>query len=80
MLSLPNRSIRWDTDGTYVFLLEDAESGAEKPYRAKPARITLIGESSSNSYFTANFSEGTLVATAGSFKLSDGMLAKLSGS
>ena len=80
VLSLPNRSIRWDTDGTYVFLLEDAESGAEKPYRAKPARVTLIGESSSDSYFTANFTEGTLVATVGSFKLSDGMLAKLSGS
>ena len=80
VLSLPNRSIRWDTDGTYVFLLEDAESGAEKPCRAKPARVTLIGESSSDSYFTANFTEGTLVATVGSFKLSDGMLAKLSGS
>ena len=80
VLSLPNRSIRWDTEGTYVYLLEDAEPGAQKPFRAKPARVTLIGESSSDSYFTADFAEGTLVATAGSFKLSDGILAKLSGS
>ena len=55
-------------------------AGAQKPFRAKPARVTLIGESSSDSYFTADFAEGTLVATAGSFKLSDGILAKLSGS
>ena len=74
---LPPASIRWDTEGAYIFELADAEPGAQQPFRAVPTRVTLIDESAEVALFTADLNETALFATTGSFKLSDGALARL---
>lgn len=74
---LPPASIRWDTEGTYIFELADAEAGAQQPFRAVPTRVTLVDESADVALFTADLDETALFATTGSFKLSDGVLARL---
>jgi hypothetical protein len=74
---LPPASIRWDTEGTYIFELADAEAGAQQPLRAVPTRITLIDETANSAIFTADLDETTLFATTGSFKLSEGVLARI---
>ena len=75
---LPPSSVRWDTDGTYIYQLIDAEPGAQRPYRAKIQRIDLIDETASAALFTAALDERGLYATTGSFKLKEGVLAQLS--
>lgn len=74
---LPPASIRWDTEGTYIFELADAESGAQQPFRAVPTRVTLVDESADFALFTADLDETALFATTGAFKLSEGVLARL---
>ncbi len=74
---LPPASIRWDTEGTYIFELTDAEAGAQQPFRAVPTRVTLVDESATVALFTADLDETALFATTGAFKLSDGVLARL---
>ena len=74
---LPPASIRWDTEGTYIFKLADAEAGAQQPFRAVPTRVTLVDESAGFALFTADLDETALFATTGAFKLSDGVLARL---
>lgn len=74
---LPPASIRWDTKGTYIFELVDAEVGAQQPFRAVPMRVTLVDERAEIALFTADLDETGLYATTGSFKLSDGVLARL---
>ena len=74
---LPPASIRWDTEGTYIFELADAEAGAQQPLRAVPMRVTLIDETANSAIFTADLDETALFATTGSFKLSDGVLARI---
>ena len=74
---LPPASIRWDTEGTYIFELADAEAGAQQPLRAVPMRVTLIDETANSAIFTADLDETALFATTGSFKLSEGVLARI---
>ena len=74
---LPPASIRWDTEGTYIFELAEAEAGAQQPFRAVPTRVTLVDERAEVALFTADLDETALFATTGSFKLSDGVLARL---
>ena len=74
---LPPASIRWDTEGTYIFELAKAEAGAQQPFRAVPTRVTLVDESAGMALFTADLNETALFATTGSFKLSDGVLARI---
>ena len=74
---LPPSSVRWDTDGTYIYQLIDAEPGAQRPYRAKIQRIDLIDETASAALFKAALDETGLYATTGSFKLKEGVLAQL---
>ena len=76
---LPPSSVRWDTDGTYIYQLIDAEPGAQRPYRAKVQRIDLVDETAETALFTAALDEKGLFATTGSFKLKEGVLAQLSG-
>ena len=74
---LPPSSIRWDTDGTYIYQLIDAEPGAQRPYRAKVQRVALVDETAETALFTAALDETGLYATTGSFKLKEGVLAQL---
>jgi membrane fusion protein (multidrug efflux system) len=74
---LPPSSVRWDTDGTYIYQLVDAEPGAQRPYRAKVQRIDLVDETADTALFTAALDETGLYATTGSFKLKEGVLAQL---
>ena len=74
---LPPASIRWDTEGTYIFELADSEAGAQQPFRAVPTRVTLVDETADFALFTADLDETALFATTGAFKLSDGVLARL---
>ena len=74
---LPPASIRWDTEGTYIFELTDSEAGAQQPLRAVSTRVTLIDETANSAIFTSDLDETALFATTGSFKLSDGVLARL---
>ena len=74
---LPPSSIRWDTDGTYIYQLIDSEPGAQRPYRAKVQRINLVDETAETALFTAVLDETGLFATTGSFKLKEGILAQL---
>ncbi|MGB1175548.1 MAG: efflux RND transporter periplasmic adaptor subunit, partial [Luminiphilus sp.] len=76
---LPPSSVRWDTDGTYIYQLVDAEPGAQRPYRAKIQRIDLVDETAEAALFTAALDETGLFATTGSFKLKEGVLAQLGG-
>ena len=54
---LPPSSVRWDTDGTYIYQLVDAEPGAQRPYRAKVQRIDLVDETADTALFTAALDE-----------------------
>ena len=74
---LPPASIRWDTEGTYIFELANAEADAQQPFRAVSTRVTLVDESADVALFTADLDETALFATTGAFKLSDGVLARL---
>ena len=74
---LPPSSVRWDTKGTYIFQLIDAEPGAQRPYRAKVQRIDLVDETASAALFTTALDEAGLYATTGSFKLKEGVLVQL---
>ena len=74
---LPPTSVRWDTDGTYIYQLVSAEAGAQRPYRAKVQRIDLVDETAETALFTATLDETGLFATTGSFKLKEGVLAQL---
>ena len=74
---LPSSSVRWDTYGTYIFQLIEAEPGAQRPYRAEIQRIDLVDETASAALFTATLDETGLYATTGSFKLKKGILAQL---
>ena len=74
---LPPTSIRWDTEGAYIFELADAEAGAQQPFRAVLTRVTLVDERADVALFTADLDETAIFATTGSFKLSDGVLARL---
>mgnify|MGYP002620884772 CR=1 FL=1 len=75
--ALPPASIRWDTEGTYIFELADAEANAQEAFRAVPTRVTLVDESAEVALFTADLDVTALFATTGAFKLSDGVLARL---
>jgi hypothetical protein len=77
VFTLPPTSIRWDTQGTYVYQLVNAEADAQRPFRARQQRIRLIDETSTQALFTAELDDGALYATTGSFKLGEGVLAQL---
>ena len=70
-------SIRWDTEGTYIDQLVNAEAGEQRPFRAHHQRIRLVDETSTQALFTAELDDGALYATTGSFKLGEGVLAQL---
>ena len=74
---LPPSSVRWDTDGTFIFQLVDSEPGAQRPYRATVQRIDLVDETADTAIFTATLDSTGLFATTGSFKLKEGVLAQL---
>jgi membrane fusion protein (multidrug efflux system) len=74
---LPPASVRWDTDGTYIYQLVESEPGAQRPYRATIQRIDLVDKTADSALFTAILDEEGLFATTGSFKLKAGVLAQL---
>lgn len=77
VFTLPPTSIRWDTQGAYVYQLVEAEAGAQRPFRAQQKRISLVDETSTQALFTAELDDRALYATTGSFKLGEGVLAQL---
>lgn len=73
-IKVPNQALRWDIDGPHVFVLNAAEAGAFKPYRAALRRVELLDERAGNVFIRGDLADGETVASIGAFKLADGDL------
>lgn len=74
-VELPDTAIRRDAFGASVFVLESSD--APGSYRARRREVTLGRVKAKRVVVTAGIEAGERVATAGSFKLRDGVLTKV---
>lgn len=73
-LVIPATGLRQDIFGAHVFVLEDAESGADAPFRAVRKNVELLEIRDARAYLLTGLSAGERVAADGAFKLRDGIL------
>ena len=71
---LPSLAVRRDSFGNYVFVLNKDEEGK---YRASRRPVSVLSSSGDSSVIDSGLVLGELIATKGSFKLRDGIWAKL---
>ena len=74
--AIPGHAVRWDVDGSHVFVLISAEEDAYAPFRAERRNIVVLDDKAGTIIATGDLSPGEVIATDGAFKLSDGALAK----
>lgn len=74
LIGVPATAVRRDAFGPHVFVLVDAESGADAPMRATRREVSIrqiIGE---QAFLSEGLQAGERVAGDGAFKLRDGLL------
>jgi membrane fusion protein (multidrug efflux system) len=74
IIRLPSTTVRFDSFGSYVFLLEQQA----QQWRAKRQPVTVLAKEQYQTILKADLSEDMIVATVGAYKLREGLLAKLS--
>jgi len=74
-IPLPNQAIRYDSFGSYVYVLNKNDKG---DYRATRKPIKVVSKEVDSSYISSGIEVGELVATIGSAKLSPNMLTFVS--
>ena len=74
--ALPLVAVQYDTLGAHIYQLntEDKQAGL---YRAKRKQITLEATDQQRALITTGVEANSLIATAGAFKLYDGILARV---
>ena len=77
LISVPKRSVRWDPQGPYVYVIEDAEPGAFLSHRASARRGEVRGETLDRLYIRGEVLAREIVANKGAFKLEDGLLVSI---
>lgn len=75
VIALPKPAIRYDSFGSYVFVLETDKQGN---YRAKRTAVNLITSDANTAYVLEGVKEGQIIATIGSAKLRPNMLTYIS--
>ena len=76
-MSVPKRSVRWDTQGPHVFVVEEAEVDAFLPHRASIRRVDVRGESRDKLFVSGEIVSGESVANKGAFKLEDSLFVSI---
>ncbi len=76
VIRLPNEALRFDTFGSYVYVLEKDQEGK---YRAKRTPVEYAGRELGTVMIISGLESGELVATVGSAKLTEGMWVKAAG-
>ncbi|MBL4670986.1 MAG: efflux RND transporter periplasmic adaptor subunit [Arenicella sp.] len=75
IIRLPSTAVRFDSFGSYVFLLEQQS----QQWRAKRKSVTVLAKEQYQTILKTDLSEGMVVATVGAYKLREDLLVKLSG-
>lgn len=73
LYSIPSRAIRHDQQHSFVFQLSPAGDG----FRAKKIPVEIIKNMNSKSYVVGELTTSVQIATAGSFKLYEGLLTHI---
>ncbi|MEM0910135.1 MAG: efflux RND transporter periplasmic adaptor subunit [Pseudomonadota bacterium] len=76
VIRLPNEALRFDTFGSYVYVLEKDQEGK---YRAKRTPVEYAGRELDTVMITGGLESGELVVTVGSAKLTEGLWVKTAG-
>ncbi len=79
VVTIPNRAVRWDRDGSLAFVLSPAESGAFKPWRASSRRVRILDERDGMVLVDGEVQAGDLIASEGAFKLDEQALVDIYG-
>ncbi|MEM7277380.1 MAG: efflux RND transporter periplasmic adaptor subunit [Pseudomonadota bacterium] len=74
VITVPATGLRQDIFGAHVFVLVDAEAGADAPFRAVRKNVELLEKRDGKAYLSSGLSPGERVAADGAFKLRDGIL------
>jgi len=74
-IRLPSTAVRFDSFGSYVFLLEQQS----QQWRAKRKPVRVLAKEQYQTVLKTDLPEGMVVATVGAYKLREGLLVKLSG-
>ena len=77
LISVPKRSVRWDPEGPYVYVIKEAEPGAFLSHRASVRRVEVRGETQTRLYLRGEVLAKEVVANEGAFKLEDGILVSI---
>lgn len=77
VVTIPNRSVRWDTEGPLVYVLKESEADAFKPWRASARRIEILDERDGVVMASGELLPGDLVAAEGAFKLAEQVLVAI---
>lgn len=75
IIRLPSTAVRFDSFGSYVFLLEQQS----QQWRAKRKPVTVLAKEQYQTVLKADLLEGAVIATVGAYKLREGLLVNLSG-
>jgi membrane fusion protein (multidrug efflux system) len=70
-MPLPNSAIRYDTFGSFVFVLNKDDKG---DYRASRMPVTVVSKEAETTYISEGLEAGVIVATIGSSKLRPNLL------
>ena len=79
VVTIPNRAVRWDREGSLAFVLSPSESGAFKPWRASSRRVRILDERNGMVLIDGEVQPGDLVASEGAFKLDEQALVDIKG-
>ena len=74
VFKMPSSAIRRSNFGAYAYVLNDAEAGADAPFRAERREVTPGPLDGSDIIVLAGLQPGERIAGIGAFKLQDGML------
>ena len=77
LISVPKRSVRWDPQGPYVYVIKEAEPGAFLPHRASVRRVEVRGETQNKLFVRGELLAKEIVANKGAFKLEDDILVSI---
>jgi membrane fusion protein (multidrug efflux system) len=75
IIRLPSSAVRFDSFGSYVFLLEQQA----QQWRAQRKPVTALAKEGYQTILKADLAEGMIIATVGAYKLREGLWVKLSG-
>ncbi|WP_395339751.1 efflux RND transporter periplasmic adaptor subunit [Ningiella sp. W23] len=71
VIALPNEALRFDTFGSYVFVLQQDDAGN---YRALRKPVRYVARERDTAMISSGIEDGDIVATVGSAKLTEGLL------